>query len=59
MSPVTEAAQQLFKEIKADPAAYARLQDKARWEGVSLFAVLRKWGDPRKWPAAPARIRTG
>lgn len=26
-----------------------RLIDKARWEGMSTWAVLAEWGDPRTW----------
>lgn len=49
MASVTAAERALLNEVKADPAAYQRLQDKARWEGMTLFAVLAAWGDPRRW----------
>lgn len=41
----------LLKELReADGTAFRRLQDKARWEHMTLLAVLLDWGDPRKWP---------
>lgn len=48
-------ARRLLKELKdlrdtADGSAFRRLQDKARWEHMTLLAVLLDWGDPRKWP---------
>ena len=46
---ITMEEQKLFYEVRGDAAAYARLQAKARQEGMSLYAVLREWGDTRKW----------
>ena len=48
-SRITEAEKKLYAEVQADPVAYQRLRDKARWEHMTLFAILREWGDPRKW----------
>lgn len=46
---ITEEEKKLMEEIRKDPKALQRLKDKARWEAMSLFAVLKEWGDPRKW----------
>jgi hypothetical protein len=38
------------KELKQKhPEAYSFLQAKARWEKMSLPAVVYEWGDPREW----------
>ena len=48
-SRITEVERRLYAEVQADPVAYQRLQEKARWEHMTPFAILREWGDPRKW----------
>ena len=40
---------QLMKEIKKDITAFELLKTKAQWEHMSLYGVLKEWGDPRKW----------
>lgn len=47
--PICEAEKRLMAEVKANPDAFERLKAKARWEGMSLSAILREWGDPRTW----------
>ena len=47
--PITAAEWAIMKEINADPEAENLLSAKCRWEGMSRFAVLREWGDPRTW----------
>ena len=42
----------LMEEIKQDPDAYEKLKAKARWEHITLFAVLKSYGDPRNWEKA-------
>lgn len=37
-------------QIEANSAAYERLKAKSKWEGMTLYGVLREWGDPRQWP---------
>ena len=49
MSAITDEDKELMDEIKNDPKAYQRLKDKANWEAMSLYGVLKEWGDPRKW----------
>ena len=49
MDQVTDKEKQLFEEIKKDPKAYEKLKTKCRWEHMTIFAVLRDYGDPRKW----------
>ena len=40
---------QLLNDLRNhSSSAYAQLRAKAKWEGMSLFAVLREWGDPRQ-----------
>lgn len=51
MFAVTKEEQELFAEVRADQAAYRLLKHKASWERMSLYAVLKCWGDPRKWRA--------
>ena len=46
---ITEDDRKLLEEIKNDSDAYERLQAKARWEKITVFAVLRDYGDPRNW----------
>jgi len=46
---ITKEKIALMNEIKADPVAYKRLQDKAVWERMTMHAVLSGWGDPREW----------
>ena len=42
---VTKAKIALLKEIRETaPEAFKRLQEKAQWEHMSLYAVLREWG---------------
>jgi hypothetical protein len=49
MGSITDKEVALQKEIRADPIAYKLLQGKCQWEHMGQFAVLREWGDPRKW----------
>lgn len=49
MAKITKEDERLFEEIKKDPEAYELLKGKARWEQMSLMAVLRDYGDPRNW----------
>jgi hypothetical protein len=49
MSAITEKDIQLMAEIKEDPKAYDLLRAKCRWEHMTLYAVLKGWGDPREW----------
>lgn len=45
-----QEADRIFKEVRAENGdAWRKLRDKARWEGITLLAVIRQWGDPRKW----------
>ena len=46
---ITEKDKKLLEEIKTAPEAYEKLRAKARWEQMGLYAVLRDYGDPRKW----------
>lgn len=46
---ITEEEKRLMEEVRKNSDAYKKLQDKARWEHMSLFAVLAEWGDPRTW----------
>ena len=46
---ITKEDRALMAQIKQDTNAYKRLQAKARWEHISLFAVLKDYGDPRRW----------
>lgn len=46
---ITEKDEKLLEEIKKDPKAFERLKAKARWEEMTLFAVLIDYGDPRNW----------
>ena len=48
-SVITEEDINLMNEIKQDPKAYQRLKDKAKWEHMTLYGVLKEWGDPREW----------
>ena len=48
-SVITEEDINLMNEIKQDPKAYQRLKDKAKWEHITLYGVLKEWGDPREW----------
>lgn len=49
MAVVTQETLDLLAEIRKDEKAWQRLRDKAQWERMSLTAILREWGDPRKW----------
>ena len=46
---ITDEDKNLMEEIKKDPDAYQQLRDKANWEQMSLYAILKDYGDPRKW----------
>lgn len=46
---ISKEDEKLLKEIQADEKAYQLLRDKCEWEQMSLYAVLREWGDPREW----------
>lgn len=43
----------LLEVLRDKPRAYQRLCDKARWERMTLLAVLRDYGDPRDWGKRP------
>ena len=49
MSKITKEDKKLMEEIKKDKKAFQRLKNKAVWENMTTFAVLKEWGDPRKW----------
>jgi len=49
MTAITILDKQLMSEIISDPKAYKMLKDKAKWEQMTLYGVLKEWGDPRKW----------
>jgi hypothetical protein len=49
MAAVTEKEIALWKEIRSDPVVKELIGEKCRWEHLSCYAVLREWGDPRKW----------
>lgn len=46
---ISEEDRKLMSEVKKDPKAYRWLLHKANWEGMTLYAVLRGYGDPRKF----------
>ena len=46
---ITPEDKKLMEELKKDRDAYNKLRAKAQWEQISLFAVLKDYGDPRKW----------
>ena len=48
-SIITQEDKDLMNEIRQDPEANRRLKEKAKWEAMTLFAVLKEWGDPREW----------
>jgi len=39
----------ILREVMVDPLARRLLKNKQRWEQMGALAVLREWGDPRKW----------
>jgi hypothetical protein len=46
-----EECEQIYQAIKNSNArALQRLREKCQWEGMGLLAVIREFGDPRKWP---------
>jgi hypothetical protein len=49
MPAITDRQRAIMAAVRADPAAYERLRDKCRWEGMGQYAVLAEWGDPREW----------
>lgn len=49
--PITPEEKALYAEVRANPRAFALLQAKCRWEHMTLYGVLREWGDPRTWPS--------
>ena len=46
---ITQEDIDLMKAVKEDSEAYQRLKDKARWESMTLYGILKEWGDPREW----------
>lgn len=44
---VTKEDKKIMEEIKKDHKAYQWLKDKAVWERMSLYAVLKDYGNPR------------
>jgi len=46
---ITPEDEKLMIEIQQDKEAYEKLKAKARWEQMSLYAVLKDYGDPREW----------
>ena len=46
---ITDKDRELLEEIKKDPDAFENLKAKARWEAMTLFGVLKDYGDPRQW----------
>ncbi len=44
-----EDARLILVEVRKDPVAMSRLQDKQRWEHMSSLGVIMDWGDPRMW----------
>jgi hypothetical protein len=46
---ISKEMDDLMREVRKDKRAFKKLQAKAQWEHISLFAVLKSWGDPRKW----------
>ena len=48
---ITILDKELMREIMLNPRAYKLLRIKAKYEQMGLHAVLKEWGDPRKWPA--------
>jgi len=46
---ITILDKQLMSEIMLDSKANQLLKDKAKWEQMTLYGVLKEWGDPRKW----------
>ncbi len=48
-SIITKEDKLLMEEIRKDPKAYQKLKDKAKWEHMTLYGVLKEWGDPREW----------
>ena len=57
MSEITAGDRALMAEISADPLASELLGHKGRWEGMSRYAVLKEWGDPRMWPVYASRVK--
>lgn len=49
MAVITKEAEELMSEIRKDDKAFQKLKNKAQWEHMTHFAILREWGDPRKW----------
>ena len=46
----TEEEARIEKEVREENGtAYQRLREKCRWEQMGQLAVIREWGDPRKW----------
>jgi hypothetical protein len=48
-SVITEEDKLLMEEIRKNPKAYQKLKDKAKWEHMTTYGVLKEWGDPREW----------
>jgi hypothetical protein len=49
MMMITDADRRLMVEVCGNLKAFERLQEKASWEQVSMFAVLQEWGHPNTW----------
>jgi hypothetical protein len=49
MTRINEKEEKLMVEIRKDPEALRRLKEKCQWESMGTYAVLREFGDPRKW----------
>lgn len=47
--PISKEEKVLLQKIIKNPIAFKLLQDKARWEAMTLSGTLQEWGDPRKW----------
>ena len=46
----TEEETRIAKEVwEENGPAYKRLKDKCHHEKMGQLAVIREWGDPRKW----------
>ena len=46
---ISKEDRELMDEVTKDPIALELLKNKCRWEAMSRYAVLKEWGDPRKW----------
>ena len=46
---ITKKDKELMEKIRQNPDAYKKLKAKAQWERITIFAVLKDYGDPRNW----------